>query len=394
MIDITVNQSHIDVISEMSQDRIKELESLLSEWREAYYNLDPMVSDQEYDARKTELSYLKPKSKEVTAVGARVSKTSPWEKVKHRIPMGSLDKVNSKNEFLTWAEKTKAQEFLLTHKIDGSSMELIYENGKLMKAVTRGGDDQIGEDVLVNVRQIPNIPQTISDLSDVSVRGEVVMYKDTFNSKYALEYANPRNTANGKIRERKNGGSDCVDLNFVAYTLYINGNLPKTEEDQFKQISDLGFETPFYEVGNMFDLALTFESIRGSRDLIHYEIDGMVIRVNDISVQDGLGSKGLRPNGQIAWKFDAAMASTKVLNIRWQVGNSGRVTPVAEVSPVNIGGVTITSISLHNIALFRKLRLFASCEVLVARRNDVIPYIEKNMSLNINAIDSEEEDED
>ena len=368
----------------MSAERITELETLLAQWREAYYNLDSLVSDQEYDARKAELAYLKPDSREVVTVGAAPTKASVWEKVEHTIPMGSLDKVNSKEEFYTWADGTGAEEFLLTHKIDGSSMELVYQGGKLVRAVTRG-DGTIGEDVTSNVLQIPGIPHAISAEGDVSVRGEVVMYKEVFQTEYAKDYANPRNTANGKVREKKNGGADCRNLNFIAYTLIIAGNVLKTEQEQFQDLEYLGFEIPFYEVGNVYDLAQTFETVKGAREAIHYEIDGMVVRVNDMAVQDGLGSKAMRPNGQIAWKFDAAMATTKVIGVRWQVGPSGRVTPVAAVEPVHIGGVTITSISLHNMSLFRKLKLFAGCEVLVARRNDVIPYIEKNMSLGIEA---------
>ena len=369
----------------MSQERIAELEELLSRAAEAYYNLEPIMSDQEYDARKAELEFLKPTSKVVSQMGVPAPKVSVWEKAEHTIPMGSLSKVNSKDEFYSWCDGTGADVFLLTHKIDGSSMELVYKDGKLDRAVTRGGEDQIGEVVTTNVAQIPGVPKEIPLGGEVSIRGEVVMYKQVFQEKYAGEYANPRNTANGKVRERKGGGAACADLNYVAYTLYVDGNLPSTEEEQFAKLAELGFEIPFYQVGRMYDLAEVFEAVKDARDAIPYEIDGMVARVNDISHQDSLGSKALRPNGQIAWKFDAAMSTTKVIDIRWQVGPSGRITPVAAVEPVNIGGVTITSISLHNMAMFRKLKLFAGCEVLVARRNDVIPYIEKNVSSDIEA---------
>jgi len=369
----------------MNKERIQELENLLKKAREAYYNLEPAMSDSEYDARKAELMYLNPVSKEIVAVGAKAMKNSAWQKAEHTIPMGSLEKVNSKDEFFKWCEGTGAYEFLLTHKIDGSSMELIYKSGKLIQAITRG-DGLVGEDVTSNVMQIPTIPHTIPyDNNDVTVRGEVVMFKDVFKEKYEKEYANPRNTANGKVRERKNGGVDCKNLNFLAYTVYFGGELPNTEERQFELLKEAGFEVPFHIKGSMFDLANVFESIKDLRDQIHYEIDGLVIRVEDISIQDSLGSKNMKPNGQIAWKFEAAMSTSKVVGIRWQVGPSGRVTPVASIEPVSIGGVTITSVSLHNIALFKKMKLYEGCEVLVARRQDVIPYIETNISLGINA---------
>ncbi len=374
---------------EQNKERVAELEANLAKWRESYYNLDPIVTDKEYDAAKTELSYLAPDNKEVRAVGARPEKGSTWEKVEHAIPMGSLSKVNSKDEFFDWAETTGASEFLITHKIDGSSMELSYKGGKLVRAVTRG-DGTIGEDVTANVSQIPNVPKKIDEMGDVSVRGEVVMEKSVFEEKYSKEYANPRNTANGKVREKKNGGADCANLSFIAYTLYLDGSLPETEVGQFEVLDALGFETPYRSVGGTFDMSNVFEAIKNSREYINYEIDGLVIRVNDISVQDELGSKDMRPKGQIAWKFDAAMSTTKVNGVRWQVGPSGRITPVAEVEPVQIGGVTITSINLHNIKMFKNLKLFEGCEVLVARRGDVIPYIERNVSL---GIDANKEDE-
>lgn len=371
----------------MEQTRIKELEEMLKNAREGYYNLSPMMSDQEYDARKAELAFLSPESQEVTTVGASVTSISVWEKSEHTIPMGSLDKVNTKEEFLDWADRSKSKSFLMTYKVDGSSMELVYEKGKLIRATTRG-DGLIGENVTFNVKQIPDVPHQIDDKSDqVVIRGEVVMDKPVFEAKYSKDYANPRNTANGKIREKKGRGVDCQNLSFVAYTLYVDGNRSGSERDQFENLGRLGFRIPYYVTGNQFDIAAAFEGIKDNRDAILYEIDGMVIRVLDISEQDALGSRHMKPVGQIAWKFDAAMSTTKVIEIKWQIGNSGRVTPVASLEPVQIGGVTITSVSLHNMAMFNKMKLFAGCEVLIARRNDVIPYIEENLSLKISAAD-------
>lgn len=375
------------VILSMEQNRVTELEEILKKAREEYYNLSPSMSDQEYDARKAELAFLAPQSVEVTTVGASVTSVSVWEKSEHVIPMGSLDKVNTKEEFLDWSDGTNSKLFLMTYKVDGSSMELVYEKGKLVRAVTRG-DGLIGEDVTFNVKQVPDVPHQIDDESDqVVVRGEVVMDKSVFETKYSKDYANPRNTANGKIREKKNKGVDCQNLSFVAYTLYANGNRVGTEQDQFETLERLGFRSVYYITGNKFDIAVSFERMKEVRGDIPYEIDGMVIRVLDISEQDALGSRHMKPVGQIAWKFDAAMSTTKVVDIKWQIGNSGRVTPVASLEPVQIGGVTITSVSLHNMAMFNKMKLFAGCEVLIARRNDVIPFLEENLSLKISAAD-------
>ena len=344
------------------------------------------MSDQLYDAAKTELAYLNPESPEVKVVGAAPAKISVWEKAEHVIPMGSLNKVNSKAEFLDWARGTGAERFLITYKVDGSSMELIYSDGKLIRAVTRG-DGSIGEDVTSNIIQIPDVPKTIPSPGEVVVRGEVVMFKETFERTYSKTYANPRNTANGKVREKKNDGVECRNLNFVAYTIYLDGKTPTTEREQFETLKELGFEIPYASCGCQYDLTVAFASITDKRDLIPYEIDGMVIRVDDIAAQDLLGSKDMKPNGQIAWKFDAAMSTSKVVDIKWQVSQSGRITPVASIEPTNIEGVTITSVSLHNISLFKKLRLFKGCDILISRRNGVIPYLEKNLSLDIDAND-------
>ncbi len=364
----------------MSVERVSELECLLIRASQAYYELNPIMSDQEFDARRSELQNLNPNSTFLKAVGSDVSSLTMWEKVEHSIPMGSLDKVNTVDEFRGWCDKVGADKYLITHKIDGCSLEVVYKDGKLLRGVGRG-DGLVGEDTTVNVLQIPGIPHTIETLGDVCVRGEVVMFKDTFQREYAGEYANPRNTANGKLREKKGGGADCQNLNFLAYTIYVDGNRSGTEYESFGQLRDMGFEVPYYEVGDQFDIARVFGALTTARDLIHYEVDGMVVRVNDISKQDSLGSKNMRPVGQIAWKFDSEKTSAKVVGVQWSVGPTGRQTPVALIEPTKIGGVTITNVNLHNLKMFKELKLFAGCEVLISRRNDVIPYVEQTISV-------------
>lgn len=356
-----------------------ELESRLREAREAYYNLSPVMSDGEYDALRDELARIRPESREVTAVGAEPPKISVWEKVRHVIPMGSLDKVNSNDEFMDWVGKTENAAYLITHKIDGSSMELVYSEGALVRCVTRG-DGLVGEDVTENVRQIPDVPKAIPIAhEDVVVRGEVVMLKSVFQERYAAEYANPRNTAAGKVRDKKGGGAECANLTFLAFTL-MSASAPNSEAKRFLALKKMGFTVPDHAIGN-FDMVRSWHSaVAESRDSVPYEIDGTVIRVNDVSAQEALGEHNMRPRGQIAYKFESAKGVTEVLDVRWQVGPTGRITPVASVKPVSVGGVTITSISLHNLAMFRELGLSPGCEVLISRRNDVIPYVERNLT--------------
>ncbi len=362
-------------------NKIPELKARITEARDAYYNLKPKISDQQYDAMIDELKQLDPKSLEVTAVGAPPPQYTIWEKVKHEIPMGSLNKVNSKDEFIEWAEKTKSEYFLITHKIDGISMELIYQNGKLQKAITRG-DGIIGELVTSNIKQIPSIPKTIEIKSKVVIRGEVVMFKEMFRQKYAEEYANPRNIVSGKVRDKKHDGKACKDLEFIGYQIYCEDR-PKTEWSQMKLINSLGFKIPDWTYTKLENICHKHEEITNSRDKIEYEIDGTVIRVGMIQEQEELGEQNMRPRGQIAWKFDHEMRESKIVDVRWQVGLTGRICPVAVIEPTQIGGVTITNISLHNLRLFNHLKLFRGCKVLISRRNDVIPYLEENIDLGI-----------
>jgi len=371
----------------MSEERIEELRAKLRSARLAYFNLTPEISDQEYDALKDELLKLSPNDPEITKIGASPSKYTVWEKVEHKIPMGSLNKVNETSEFIEWVQSTgSCNDFnyegylLITHKIDGSSLEVVYEDGKLIRAVTRG-NGKIGEDITVNAIQIPNLPKTIPIKEEVNVRGEVVMLKDIFEQYYSEQYANPRNTAAGKIRDKKGSGRDCQNLNFLAFTL-MSPTAPDFEERRFQALQAMGFDIPNWTVGNLDDIIHAHRLIDEKRDKIPYEIDGTVIRINDIRYQEEMGDLNMRPRGQIAWKFDPAMGITKVIDVRWQTGTSsgGRITPVAQIEPIQIGGVTISSVSLHNLALFKNLGLWKGCEVLVSRRNDVIPYIERNLS--------------
>jgi len=211
--------------------------------REAYYNLSPVISNSEYDALGERLMELSPDDEDFAIVGAPPPKLSVWQKIRHEIPMGSLDKVNTEDELVKWIEKIKASEFLITHKIDGSSMELVYSEGRLIRCVTRG-DGTIGEDVTTNMVQVPGIPKNIPIVhEDVVIRGEVVMMKATFEEKYAEKYANPRNTAARKVRDKKRAGADCANLSLLAYTI-ISQSAPKKESQRFKILSRMGFSVP------------------------------------------------------------------------------------------------------------------------------------------------------
>ena len=361
-------------------DEVKKLAEELAGYREAYYNLDPLVPDDIYDAKKEALRKLCPEHFEVTAVGAEPPRNSPWEKVAHEISMGSLNKVNIVEEFDEWVSKTEgATHFGITHKIDGASLELIYKAGKLVRGVTRGGSNQIGENVTSNIVKIPDLPKELALATDATVRGEVVMFKNVFTDKYADKgYANPRNTAAAKMREMKGGGADCANLAFLAYWIQCEDR-PNMILYMFKLLESLGFKTPPLSVGDIDSIKVKFAEATKDRANVPYDIDGMVVSVADLKLLEALGDVAMRPRGQIAWKFESEKAESRVLDIVWQVGPTGRCCPVAKIEPTKIGGVTIESVSLHNLKMFTKLKLFRGCRVLIERRNDVIPYLAANL---------------
>jgi DNA ligase (NAD+) len=364
-------------------ERIKELETILKNADEAYYNLDPIMSDREYDELKEELKKISPENDEIKKIGSTVSSLSTWNKEKHVIEMGSLEKVNTEEEFREWARMTKSLSFVIAHKMDGSSLELVYSGGRLEKAITRG-DGMEGDNVWVNARQIPNIPEFIPNTSGRTfIRGEVILEIDKFNEFFSEEYSNPRNTANGKIREKKGGGRECEKLKFFAFQVIAENFSVITEEEQCGVLNSFGFNTPHTRVGDIDYMIAEHNSIGESRKGLNHEIDGTVIKVNSLKKQSELGSKNMRPIGQIAWKFKPETAEAKAKNVVWQVGLTGRVSPVLEIEPTKIGGVVVSRISLHNMAMFNKLKLYKGCRVEVVRRGDVIPYVERVIELKI-----------
>jgi DNA ligase (NAD+) len=207
------------------------------------------------------------------------------------------------------------------------------------------------------------------------------MPKKTFQDKYSSEYANPRNTSAGIVRDFKAVVSDKItDLKFVAY--YGHPTSSNTFESMFKELENHGFEIPKLNyVGTSNDIIDQFDLVNKTRDDLEFEIDGCVIALNNIKEFEKHGSVNMRPEASIAWKFDAAMAISTVKDVRWTVGPTGRITPVAIIEPVNIGGVTITNVSLQNYGMFKELKLSQNCRVLVSRRNDVIPYLHSNLDL-------------
>lgn len=358
----------------MNPNRIKELETKIFQARNDYYNGQPTVSDKIYDAWVDELRTLDPTNKAVTAIGSPVA-PSEWQKAKHQIPMGSLNKVNTPAEMTEWvAEMAKDDKLFVTEKLDGLSIEVIYDNGSLHQAITRG-DGEVGEDITVNVAKMGGVKSHLKHKFTGSLRGEIIMFKSTHKQWFA-DKANPRNAASGTSKRLDGQGVD--KLNILFYQVLGDVDF-KTEEAQMKWLQTEGLDVPnWWVLKNDAEVNDHWRNYQDNdRDKLDYDIDGLVIRVDNMAKQLALGEKDLRPKGAIAFKFDNETRESILRDIVWQVGNSGRLTPVATIDPVQLVGATVTRASLYNWTYIEELGLDIGATVLVARANDVIPRIEE-----------------
>ena len=357
----------------MLNNRIQDLVVKINQARLDYYNGVSQVTDKVYDAWCDELRLLDPNNKALTAVGAPVS--SAWVKAKHQIPMGSLNKVNTPTELSKWVNDVAINEALfVTQKLDGLSIELIYEDGVLIQAVTRGNGD-IGEDITINVKKMDGVKSIFSTKFNGSLRGEIIMLKSK-HKKYFSDKANPRNAASGV--SKRLDGIGVEHLSIIFYQALGDVDF-KTEVEQFEWLKTQGVIIPdYWLLKNDSEVNLHWRNYQDTdRDKLDYDIDGLVIHINDMAKQMSLGDKDMRPLGAIAFKFDNETRESVIRDIIWQVGNSGRLTPVAVVDPVSLVGATVTRASIYNMSYIEELGLDVGATVLVARANDVIPRIEE-----------------
>lgn len=344
---------------------------ILTKASEDYYNDLPSMSDEEFDKIYDEFKKLYPKSKFLSIVGARVQ--SNFKIVKHEILMGSLLKVNTLDEFVFWWEKYAESKLVLwSEKIDGLSISLFYKNGVFTQAITRG-DGSEGEDVTENVRQM-KFEKKLKKKFTGFIRGEIVLTKDLFK-KYFSDKANPRNAAAGSVRRLD--GTGCEHLSVYCY--FIEDESIKTETERFKELEKLGLNTPKYGICKTSEeVQKVWQEYESSkRESADYEIDGICVYVDSVKDQEELGVVDNRPRYARAYKFSPQSAVSSLEQINWQVGRTGRVTPVAKITPVNVAGALITNVSLHNLAELKRKNIKIGAVIHVERKGDVIPQITK-----------------
>lgn len=364
----------------------------LSEWDIAYHQNDaPVVDDATYDAAKKralEIEAQYPslaKNGASTHVGAAVS--SKFNSFQHSVPMLSISDVFDEAEVADWFNKLADKEVFIELKVDGVSYSARYENGILVRGLTRGSG-VAGEDITENLKTIPDIPKQLSgDFPEIiEIRGEVYMLRDDFLklNEIAAEkgdkiFANPRNAAAGSLRQLNPKITASRRLSAFGYTYgELSRRTWQTQSEYFDKLESWGFKTTrkwARHANNMADIQAVYNEIMLQRADIPFDIDGLVIKVNNVDLQEKMGSRANSPRWEVAYKFPAARAITTLRDITVQVGRTGVLTPVAELEPINIGGVLVSRATLHNADEIKRLNIRVGDKVTVQRAGDVIPQI-------------------
>ena len=366
----------------------------------AYYVLDtPILEDSEYDQLRLSLLELEAEYPDLIQPDSPTNQVgdvplSAFTQVAHDVPMLSLGNVfdyddlhhfmRRINDRLSDAQQNPEYEIEL--KLDGLAVSLKYAHGKFVQAVTRG-DGQTGEDITQNVKTIRNLPLWLSDAKDIElleVRGEVLMPKAGFErlNRLATEnaekiFANPRNAAAGSLRQLDPAVAASRPLAFYGYS--VNQGLPATIDTQSAALAwlgDIGFSVSTVRVvANPREAQEYYESVIEKRAKLPFEIDGAVIKVNNLALQQQLGYLSREPRWATAYKFPAETVMTRLHAIEWQVGRTGQITPVGKLEPVKVGGVTVSNVTLHNFGEIQRLDVRAGDMVSVHRAGDVIPKV-------------------
>ncbi len=400
---------HTDQEEPASQ--IERLKAVINycDWK--YYVQDnPVVADVEYDhifkmLKDIEQAFPDLKTEDSPTQRVAVGLSAQFRSVAHLVPMLSLENSYNADDLRDWDKRCRENaamdfiEYTVEPKYDGAGISLLYENDALVRGATRG-DGIMGEEITPNIRQIRSIPLTANlsekGIQSLEIRGEVIIHKETFkkyNEQRIAEglppLANPRNAASGTLRmldprEVGKRGLSALLYNVSYHTTINNREDPEvlnTHYGTLEWLYHIGFNSPVqnmkrcHSIEEVIDYCLDFEQ---KRDNLPFEIDGMVVKVNALDLQDKLGMTTHHPRWAIAYKFKARQGTSKLLRVEFQVGRTGAITPVAKIEPVPIGGVMVGSISLFNEEVIREKDLKIGDTVLVERAGDVIPYIVKS----------------
>lgn len=374
------------------------LKNKIEKYNNLYYNEDnPIISDMEYDGllrklKEMEKEYptlLEIDDSPTEKIGGTAS--NKFSKVEHKVPMLSLSNTYNIAEIEDFDKRVKKIinfsekiEYILELKLDGLSISLIYENGNLTRAVTRG-DGKIGEDVTENIMEIESIPKKLKEPISLEVRGEIILPIQNFNKINEEReengeevFANPRNAAAGTIRQLDSTivskrGLDC----YLYYLVNAENYGIKTHLESIKFIEKLGFKTTkvFEKYSDFKTLEKSIEKWRIKREKLDYETDGLVIKINDFSFYETLGYTTKSPRWAIAYKFPAEQVKTRLLDVTFQVGRTGVVTPVAELEAVNLSGSVVKRASLHNFDEIRRKDIKIGDNVIVEKAAEIIPQV-------------------
>lgn len=402
-IDNKKNTSFSDV-----QEKYTKLRNEIEYHNNLYYNEDkPLISDMEYDALMRELKQLEQEYPELLK-NEKNGESSPTEKiggtasekfskVRHRVPMLSLSNTYNISEIEDFdkrikkiilsenvKEHSKELEYILELKLDGLSISLIYENGVLVQAVTRG-DGQVGEDVTENIMEIKTIPKKLKKNVSLEVRGEIILPISSFNRINQEReddgedvFANPRNAASGTIRQLDKTivaerGLDC----YLYYLVNAENYGINTHLESIEYIQKLGFKTTkiFEKYTDFKELEKSIDKWHNDRKKLDYETDGLVIKVNNFALYETLGYTTKSPRWAIAYKFPAEQVKTKLMDVTFQVGRTGVITPVAELEAVNLSGSVVKRASLHNFDEIRRKDIKIGDNVIVEKAAEIIPQV-------------------
>jgi DNA ligase (NAD+) len=396
-----------------AEKQIGDLRDVLRFHEYRYYILsDPLISDKEYDVLYKALEKLETDHPSLVVPDSptqRVAKgiTASFPVVQHLVPMLSLENSYNAEDLRDFDRKARDLagkdliEYCVEPKFDGASISIIYENDQFVRGATRG-DGVEGEQITTNLKQVKSIPLSAKfssfGIHQIEIRGEVMMNKSNFRkynesmiAQSLPPLANPRNAASGalRIKDSREVAKRSLEafIYHISYVISDKGvQLPPeldSHSGSLELLWNLGFRSPYKEMKICKGISEVIEycaSYEAGRDNLPYEIDGMVIKVNDMDLQEKLGMTTHHPRWAIAFKFKARQATSVLRAVEFQVGRTGSVTPVAKIEPVPLSGVTVSSVSLHNEEFIREREIMIGDQVLVERAGDVIPYIVKALT--------------